>query len=396
MIYKNQKGTVLVFTLILVVLWVFMAMATLNLTQRLDYDLQLRHINNNLYDWIYNKASIIFQYARYLNSTWWGFSDEIGCPENISFSWSTFSTENVSSELFYVDNQILCQHELIVDWFLEPIPVQIYFNEDFDDTDYLDFNGIQIPFDNNNREGIVNSFEEIYIDGNASFPLQPDGIDDNLDSDNYMISSTWSILDYPEWYIDNDANHRIHNFWYIAPWDEWYNIFWSNQRTTEYIAWNTNNIEPIINLGDISEWYIYLDVNQWYDLKILRFDRQLYNEINELIILDDITINWASSWSWFIQSDASVIDTDIAEFSLSWDEYEFDFSNNDYALFIRNPWLDDILTYQLKMRDVSWEKVYFVPVQDFTESNITILSNHIVFSENWIPIGEQQEIIWRK
>ena len=386
----GKKWTVLIFTLVLVVLWVFMAMATLNLTQRIEYDLQIRQIDNQLRDSINTKSNNIFQYARYLNSTWSGFTDNIGCPTNITLSWSIL--QSFSTSLVFRDEQIFCESETSYGWEL----FQVYFNEEFDDTSYLEFDWQQILFNDENRDGIINSFEEIFVDGNASFPLQPDGIDDNFDSDNYMINSTWSILDYPEWYIDNNANHRIHNFWYISPWDEWYNIFWLNQRTTQYIAWNTNNIEPIINIGDVSEWYIYLDINQGYDVRIIRFDRSSFTEVNELIISDDTIMTWTMSWSWFIQSDATILDSDISEFNLSWDEFEFDFSSNDYAIFLRNNDVENILSYQIKIRDSNWEKVYFMPVIDDNEWMISVLWNHIIFSENGIPIGEHREITQQK
>ena len=367
-----------------------MAISSVNLTKRIEFDVNIQQINTSLSSAIQTKANIILDYAQYLNSTWGGFNDEIGCPENITLSWSI--AESFDTILRYDWWQIFCESDNLYGWF----PFQVYFNDNYDDTEFLEFEGAQILFNSANRVWILNSFEEIFVDGNLSFPLQPDGIDDNFDSDNYMISSTWSILDYPDWYIDNDANHRIHNFWYILPWDDWFNIFWSNQKIIEYIASNSNNIPPILNLSEVLQWVVYLDINWPFDLRIVRFDRLSFNQLNQLIILEDTTMSSSSSWSWFIQSDGVLIDSDISDFILSWSEYEFDFLNNDYAIFIRNTWIDNTLTYQVMLRDISWGKVYFVPVSDDTESSISFLGSHIIFSENGIPIWEMQEIIWSK
>ena len=399
----SYSGTVLIYSLILSILGTFIALSVFHLAQKFEANYTVMELNVLFSDAIQSKSTIMLQYWIFLNNSWWGFTDSIGCPQDITLSWSTLRSDSVSTTLRYKDETMLCQ------WFHETIPFYIYFNEDFTDTEYLELDEYQILFDSVNFTGLLLDSDMTQVDGSASFPLEADGIDDNFDSDNYRISSTGSLL-YPDGYRDNDTEHRFMNFWYIDSWDDWYNIYWSNQKISDYIASNSNNIEFIddtwdnvywaMNIWNVSNWYVYLDIDGDFDIRIVRFDRDAYNQFNELIIRDiweSQSIN--QSWSWYLQSDGSLgwnISfwtggiVDYGETTGS--EFEFNFSDNDYAFFIRNKSLDDTLLYTMRILNHDIREVYSVPIQDDDPVVITMLGNHIIFWENWRPIWEKMEI----
>ncbi|MCH8519025.1 hypothetical protein LAT59_04670 [Candidatus Gracilibacteria bacterium] len=394
----SQKGTILVYTLILVILGVFMALGTLNLAQKLEADYAVRQLDMFFSDTIKSKSNILLKYGKNLNNSGGGFIDNIGCPQNISFSGSTQAASGVETILRFQDDLFFCEG------LYDENDFRVYFNPDFTDTQYLEYEGHEIPFNNSLREGTLGDSEETYVDGNNSFPLQPDGIDDNFDSDNYRMSSTGSLL-YPDDYRDNDVDHRLMKFGYIPPGSGWYNIFWSNDRMREYIDGNTNNIPPILNLGEVTQGYIYLDINTQFNMRIVRFDRNAYTEFNELRVLESWeSVSTSGGSIGYLQSDLSLLETitygsdgsTIISGDPTGEEFDFDFQNNDYAIFIQNMNLDTTLLYQMKVENVDGTEVYSVPILDDDSAIISILGSHVIFGRNGLPIGEQLEIIQLK
>lgn len=394
-----RSWTILVYTLVLVVLWVFMAMWVLNLAQKLEADYKVRQLDMFFADTIKAKSNILIKHGKNLNDSWGGFIDIIGCPQGISFSWSTVAVSTGSVLVIDTSNSIqYCEGQF------DGLDFQVYFNADMTDTFFLEYQGSQVIFNSGETNATLFVWEEeIFIDGSASFPLIPDWIDDNLDSDNYMISSTWSTLDYPNWYWDNDADHRLSNFWYITPWADWYNIYWINDRVREYILSNTNNILPLQNINNLNEAYLYLDINTDYQIKILRFDRIAYKDFNELRILQTWQTESAQSAGiGYLQSnltlaeDVTIVDGIIASRDRVWTEFIFDFENHDYALFVKNMNPNTTILYQMRVEDATYLPSYMMPIKDDENVIISMLGNHITFLENGIPIWENLEIIQLK
>ena len=375
-----------------------MAMWVLNLAQKLEADYKVRQLDMFFSDTIRAKSSVLIKYGKTLNSSWGGFVDEIGCPQSISFSWSTLTSSTWSTLVIDTSNSVqYCQEQF------DGQDFQVYFNSDMTDTAFLEYQGSQIIFNSIENTGILNVWgEEIYVDGSASFPLQPDSIDDLLDSDNYMISSTGSIL-YPDWYRDNDADHRLNNFWYIIPWSDWYNVYWINDTVREYIESNTNNIWPLQNIADLNEAYLYLDINTDYQIKIIRFDRDAYRDFNELSILETWqTETSQSAGIWYLQSDMTLAEDITVEDGLIvwqervWDEFVFDFENHDYALFVKNMSTNATILYQMRVEDSDNRPSYMMPIKDDESTIISMLWNHITFLENGLPAWEHLEIVQLK
>jgi len=389
----TQSWTILIYSLVLVLLWFFLASATLSLSQRLQFDFDIRKNETILYDFIKTKSLHILNYWRFLNSDGLAFQDTIGCPTNITFSGTTLRTTNVSTNLRYQDNVFFC--EGLHAW----NPVSIFFNSSWTDTETLRYQGSEVFFNSSNQNPILWDSDNTQVNASSSFPLQPDWIDDNFNSDNYMISSSWSLL-YPDGYIDNDVEHRLSQYWYIKPWSWWYNIYWINDKVRNYISENTNNIGPFVTIGSATQWYIYLESNASFDIRIVRLDKDAYNDFNELRIIESWeSTSEISASQWFIQSDFTLAESPVFASDWvtviarnpAWNEFNFDFSNNDYAIFLRNRDPNNILLYKNRVISFDGSQVYFVPVQDHNLNISSVLWNHIIFWDNWIPIGQNIE-----
>ena len=219
-----------------------------------------------------------------------------------------------------------------------------------------------------------------------------DDIDDNFNSDDYnvwsTISSTWNIIYYPNWYQDDDIIPRKTFFWNIVPWKEYENIFWNNYKTNDYIANNTNNNDILnVKIGDTTSAYLHLDLyNVSYneiDLKILKFDRSSYQNSYTLLPLDVSNGVWITTTVWYIQNNTWVLSLSRIK---TWNEYEFDFSNNDYAVFISNNSTGS-LAYKLTSETVTWTGIYINPINDSGTWIINIMSNHMII---WL----EKNFIW--
>ena len=65
----KTQGTILIYTLVLVMLTVFMALATFNLTQKLEADYRFRQLDMSFMQVIHHQAHLIFKYAHELNTS---------------------------------------------------------------------------------------------------------------------------------------------------------------------------------------------------------------------------------------------------------------------------------------------------------------------------------------
>ena len=127
------------------------------------------------------------------------------------------------------------------------------------------------------------------MDFSASLPLRADNIDDDFNSDDYMITSTGAIQ-YPSGFLDDDAGARKNIYGYVNPDAGFTNIFWNNLETSAYINNNPNNSGTLnINIGTANSAYMKLDANQSFKLRIYQFDRLEYAETKQLFSTGTLT-----------------------------------------------------------------------------------------------------------
>lgn len=379
-----QKWTVLIYTMVLVVIGVFMATVILNIAVQLSLEYDIRNVENSLVSTINTKWDLTMKYASDLNNTWGWFQDIVSCPQGFTMSWATVLDTNINSEITYMSWSISC------DAVFDGNQVQLFFNTSFDDLDFVQFNGTQVFINSGSLLATFPDAENTTINVTSAYPLLPDWIDDNFDSDNYAVSSTWSMY-YPDNYIDNDANARLVNYWYIVENSGFFNVFWSNLQMKNFINTNPYNLDginaPIWNIGSGA---LYLDINSPFRLKLYVLDTNAYSETKELIITQTLTGTGSSAGIWYLQNDLSLgTGTGSA--------YNFDFVNNDYALFMENTLPDATLLYRVTWYDKltgSW--IYLNALDDSKVSIFTYLWSHMLIDDVGRLIGKQYEVFGLK
>lgn len=373
---EKLRATVLVYTMVLVVIGVFMATVVLNIAVQLSVEYDLRNIEISIWEIIKTKWDLTIKYAKDVNQTWDGFRDILSCPENITLSWSTIRTTWVDTELRFIDDTIVCH----VNSAHSGNDLDIFFNSDYTDLEFAELWSSQVAINSWSLAWNFPDSDSTNISLANNWYFSPDGIDDNFDSDNNNIFSSWS-LNYPDWYLDNDADARLLQYWYILEWSGFYNIFWSNSKIKKYIWDNSNNLDGINEiLWDSSSTYLWIDANMDHAMYLYEIDKDIYDLSSELVVKSLLTWTGQTWWVWYIQNDLSISPDDS-------NAYDFDFSSNDYAIFIENTssWA---LLYQLRAESwVTWSAVYINPLKDDDATILSHLWSHVF-------IDDEGKLIW--
>lgn len=242
-----------------------------------------------------------------------------------------------------------------------------------------------------------------------------DNIDDNMNSDNYRSTSTWSIS-YPWGHLDDDVYPRLTFFWSIPPNNtEFYNIFWNNHITNDMIDWNFHNDDdPLIvaKIWDVTEWFLFLDVfTFWwdldYDIKIIQFDRDAYKDRFTLLPTAVYETSWVNQNYWYIQLNWNTMSLNPYK---TWNEFEFNFAEHDYSLYLTNRIWEN-LAYKLTWEErpdgwtwpssswnlnEKWRAIYINPIDDSKPWVIEVIANHIIAWWDKNYIWENFLMVWSK
>lgn len=235
--------------------------------------------------------------------------------------------------------------------------------------------------------GSFNDWDNTYFEFDADWITWWDWIDDDLNSDNYRVTSIWDLY-YQDWYQDDDVIPRLTIFSNLEPKSDYYNVFWNNYKTNKIIEENINN-DDILNIkaSQVTDWYLYFDLfsenNILYDIKLLEFDRNEYK--------DNYTLFPINSYHWFdLTEDVWYLQNNWWDISLSrnktWNEFVFNFKDKDYAIFFKNKELWNIAV-RLTGENNDWKQIYINPIDDSKSWIIESLTNHII-------IGWEKNFIW--
>lgn len=377
---KNQRWAVLIYTIFLVVLSVFMAAVILNVAVNLSNEYDVHIIELGISGIIESKGDASIKYSKETNSWGSGFIDNIECPQDISFTESSVLTSGVDTQYVFSGSIAWCQ------WVYNSNPFYVLFNSGYTDTSVIQHKGIQIPFSNTTRTWTLLTSPNIFVDGTITFPLWPDGIDDNFDSDNFSISSTGTTY-YPQGYIDDDADIRLKQYGYIVENSWLYNVFWSNKKVFDYIDDNPLNYDTVYKrIGSTSTGFLYIDINAWFKPVLYVIDKWKYQVFKEIeIISRTIGPNLPASIG-YIQNDLTIG-------SSTGSAYRFDFTQYDYALFLENTssWA---LIYQIRWYDaLSGSGLYINPLNDSGTSVLSYLWSHILVNDEGKLIGDMFEVL---
>lgn len=227
-----------------------------------------------------------------------------------------------------------------------------------------------------------------------------DDIDDNMNSDNYRVTSSWGTA-YSWSYIDDDTVPRLTIFWSVQSglWN-YFNIFWNNYKTDEMIKNNTFNDDLpnlLTKIWDVTEWYLFFDffskIDSYdYDIKIVVFDEGKYENEYTLLPTNTFETKGIGDNYWYLQLDWDSLS--LSRYKTT-KEFKFDFKNNDYALFLKNNSLDS-LAYKITWEESDWQKIYINPIDDSENGIIETIANHLLIWWDKNFIWENLKIVWEK
>lgn len=359
-------------------------------------------INNNISVWtnivdffkaIWDKWDISINVVKKYNINWGWFVDNISCPTNITMSWATASWTNISTQITYSSWSIFCS------WSYNSNNFKILFNSDFSafekayySYDIVNINEVSGSF---SWDRAFNDLDSTLLTFTSDW-ISWDNYDDNFNSDDYKVFSTGSIY-FPNNFEDDDVIPRKTIFWGINDFNKYYNIFWDNYKTEEFIQNNPNNIDNInIKIWDVENGNIYIDLynNSWstYNLKIIEFDKNSYQNLFTLLPLNVSEWLYLSNYSWYIQTNSWSLSLSK---NITWNEYNFDFKNKDYGIFLANNWNSKFI-YKITWKTSTWTWIYLNPVDDSSNISIKAMSTHISQSQDWNYMWEVFITVWLK
>jgi len=247
---------------------------------------------------------------------------------------------------------------------------------------------------------------DLYFD--SSWVGWDDFIDDNMNSDDYRSSSTWSVA-YPWDFIDDDVLPRMTVFSSILPnQEEFFNVYWNNYLTNEFIdnnIFNSDNPIKTVKAWDVTRWNLKFDLftmdwNLDYDLKIIEFDRDAYKERNTLLPVNVYETYDLSQNYWYLQLNWNTLSLSTYK---TWNEFEFNFRDNDYSIYFTNR-ADENLAIRMTWEEVPsswdlteiWRRIYINPINDSYPSTIETMVNHILVWWEKNYIWENFIMVWNK
>lgn len=377
----NKKATILIYVIVLISIVMTLSIIVLNNSMQLENSLNYQIIKSEFSKKIKEKWALMATYDKLVNSNWSGFTDNISCPDNITMSWETLSW--TATTIWTTSwSTYICS------WSYQSLPLIIYPNILLTSFTWATWGIDNINLTDNSVDNLswifpsYDTWTTITITY-ASFQ-KPDSIDDNFNDDNYK--ATYNISENIK---DDDDIWRTTIVWYVK--NIWIleNIFWNNEKTNEYIQNNSNNINnSYINIWNVSSGSLHLVINNNSTIKVVKFDRTKYTQNKELFVTE--SFEWTiSAWSWYIEKSWTTL-------SLAWSiwlsNYNFDFQNYDYAIFVKNNWIW-ALNYKISWIDINTSKsIYISPVNDSYPKEIKVLSSYIII-DSWIYIWKQSEYI---
>ena len=362
-----------------------MATVVLNIATELSVEYKNRNIEISLFWTITTKSELAMKYARDTNNTGSGFQDSISCPWSVTMDGLIQPLATFSTTLTYATGSFFCQG--IYAW----NPVKVIFNTGLTDIGFADYLGFQIPLNSISPSWVFPDPDATTISIAASYPLTPDGIDDDFDSDNYSAYSTGTTL-YPNGYNDNDDDSRRMTYGYIIENSGYYNVLWSNSKMKQYIQDNVSNNHPSFSkIWNTSSWYLFLDIDSSFRMTLYRINATQYNTTWELVVNEIIAGTWEIASIGYLQKDLS-----LSPVKTGTGEYAFDFVNNDYALFIENT-SSGALLYRLRWENaLTGSGIYLNPLKDTDISIFWYLWSHLLIDEEQKLIGDQFEVLGLK
>lgn len=384
----SNSWSVLLYVLFMLNIAVILWLVVSNNSFIYSSNLESQAIKEKLHTNIYNKSEATMKLAKSFNSNWNWFSDNISCPANVVMSWSTNSGSISTITLEEESWEVYCKWTYLSDSF------GIFFDKTYSTFVSAYYKTYSVNLSAWVWETTFWDADNTLISFNTSWLWWIDDIDDDLNSDNYNVMSTWTILTgeyYPWDYQDDDVTHRKKIFWFLEPYSDFYNIFFNNQSIIEFIDDNTNNDDDLnVKLWDVDDWLVILGLEWPLDVKLVKFNKGLYD--SESLLSADEIYNWSSLiWYWYLNLLSWALSM---QENISWNEFVFDFKNNYYWIFLKNN-SPDYVSFNLSAETQTWTWIYINPVQDDGD-DILYLWSDIIIDKSWEFISDQFITRWLK
>ncbi len=383
---NNKKAAILVYVLFLVSLsLVFASIILKNNSYLFNID-DYYNIDTKLYSNIIDDWKKLVDMDRQFNSNWWWFVDSVACPGLFTVTMSGSTNKDIIwTNIVNSGGSIHCE------WYYFWNLVKLYFDSEFTDIEQAEYMWSTIWITYGIWDTPFSDGDTTVISFALSSFLTTDSYDDDFDSDNYSVTSTWTIY-YPGSYVDDDNLGRKTLFGYADLDSKYKKIFWNSSSYTQIIDVNTNNDDSFNEkIWNVWSWVLNLEVDKNANLLLAEFDKSRYDNDNELVVID--TLYWAiTSGSWYIQNTAWALSLSP---TITWDEYNFDFVNKSYWLFLQvtSP---GTLLYKLKWETDTWKDIYIVPIDDSEDWIIKYHWNDIVRDADWLFIPKEKDLIYDK
>lgn len=396
-IQRTKKALILIYILFLVTITIVFSTILINNNSFLFNISRYHNVESKLFSNINSDASILIRINNEVNSNGGWFVDAVSCP-NILNGWVTMTKSWslwVTIDTFLAHSWTITYCEGVFD----SNPLTLYFNTWLNELVIAEYLWYIITV--SAWVWVTDFWDTDYTTINFStdnYTSRPDLIDDDYDSDNYRVNSSWAVWlinsnYYPNLYQDDDVLWRMQLFGYVAQ-ELWFKkVFWNTPKVLEIIEGNYNNWDYLnTKIWDVTDGILHFDVDKSFDIRIIEIDKNIYNESNELKILS--RIDWSMwAWVWYLHDTAWVL---FLSWSNTGDVKKFDFANNLYAIFIEDTWTGTLL-YKITWEDsTTWSWMYITPIDDSDKKIIRYIWNEILISETWRYITKETELIFEK
>jgi len=385
---KNKKASIFIYSILLVTLALSLWLMIMNnssilISNQNYYEKERLNYNN-----INSKIDLFQKKIIETNSDWSWFIDNIWCPKDFTMSWTTVKWTNIDTSLIFSGS---LYEKFYCSWFFNWYKIKFFFNSNYDDFNKAEYKTKNLVINSWSLSWNFSDSENTLLDlENKNNYYYSDNIDDNFNSDNYIWTNSW-ITYYPENYEDNDDFVRKNINGLVIP-NSIQNIFWNNHKIEKYIDKNINNTWSLnINLWKVENWNLFLEINNNLDFKIIEYNKQRFQNFNE--IKKNYTYTWSISWSWYIEK---IWNTLSLNTSTGANTYNFDFKNLWYIFFLENKSSSDFISYNLSWINNTWSGIFLNPINDTGINTFSALGYDVLISEKWTLSSKILEIVKEK
>ncbi|EKD29697.1 MAG: hypothetical protein ACD_78C00314G0002 [uncultured bacterium (gcode 4)] len=384
----NKKWSIFLYALLLSFFAVIIGYIVLVKMDILSSNLDLQNYDTLLHANISEKAELAFKYDISLNTNGSGFVDTIQCPSAVTMSGTIDSTtiETIATAPYFNNTLLYCSGSTASGNLL------LQYGSGF--TTYATGSYLGSVIALTGTTVLTGTF----TDGSGTYisftvPTDYSGLDSNYNSDDYRPISSLNTP-YPAGYTDDDDLGRRILYGYVKKDAGWYSAFNINTPLRKYIASNTFNTGGYSEvIGATATGYIRLDIDNPYNIKIVEFDKTIFEQTKELRFVSGSEASFSTGGIGWIMPNLSLSGTAPAS-----DRRVFDFQNRDYALFlsfsgnILNSAID-FLKYQITMANASGSGLYIVPLDDTGFGMIKHLGFDIVIDSEQDYRYKQFEVV---